>query len=206
MSFTDSNLPPTGSGYAGQFHCLFEACPWLIRNPSHAEFTRNESPPATTGQTQSHTFGSTVAFSLSYRVAVGRIGFTVPIPGRVSVKADVAVDVTLDSVQPDGTQHFRTALKRLDSAPMRFGFGPFRTTALLKLSERRPSDGRTSIKPRADGRYDVTSHFDVATKLSFDDGKTWHHSENKDHTPCAAPMDLLPDPLPRPQPQPGAVG
>ena len=195
MSFTTDELPPRDSGYLGSFHCLFRHSPWLIRNPTHARFTQHYPPPGVPGQTTTHAFRSSVEFDLGYQVSLGPLKFVVPVRRKASADAAVEVDVTLRSVDPaDGTRRFDTQLKKLDSAPIRFALGPFSTTALLALSDERDSKGTTSIRRRPDGRFDIASHFDVATKLSFDGGRTWHHSETKDHKPCAAPMDLDPEP------------
>lgn len=196
MSFPNDELPPRNSAYAGNFHCLFKLCPWLIRNPVHSQFRDHKPAPKNASESpQLHTFESTVEFDLGVRFSLGPWMFLIPLPGHAKTSATAEVEVVWDGEDPaTRTRRFRTELKRLDSRPVRMGFGPFTQTAILKLSSQQASRGTTSVREQPDGRYDIASHFNVATSLSFDGGTTWHDAEDRSHRPCAAAMDLDPEP------------
>jgi hypothetical protein len=185
--FTVNNLPPLNGEYISpaQWHQLY-ASGIVISNASHSRFLDNMPPPPA-GESQVHSFGSTVEFDL---IRPGLPTVRVAAPGQVSVHVASAGTGA-------GTDYFDTEMLALDIQG-----GGLPPGLRLRESPSRASLGGTAIQP-APGGYLISSFFDVFTELSTDGGQTWEPSPEPVHVelrksipapPVSQPTDLLPPP------------
>ncbi len=185
--FKTNNLPPLNGEYISpaQWHQAY-ASGIIISNASHNRFLENMPPPPA-GESQTHSFGSTVEFDL---IRPGLPTARVSAPAQVSVHVASAGSVL-------GTQYFDTEMLALDIQG-----GGLPPGLRLRESPTIGSQGGTTIQP-APGGYLISSFFDVFTELSADGGQTWEPSPAPVHVelrkaiaapPVSQPTDLLPPP------------
>jgi autotransporter-associated beta strand protein len=156
-------LPSPNDGYISpaKWHALF-AQGIVIKDVSHKFFTGSLIPPST-GQSNQHSFNSTVDLKVStdggqtfqfVRVTNAPVQVTVASTGSGSngMYESEMTGLTLSNGLPNGIR--------------------------LRESPSLPSRGGTQIDAQPDGTYRIGSFFDIFTELSVDGGNTWQPNTN----------------------------
>jgi hypothetical protein len=151
-----SLLPPPNDTYVSPalYHALY-AQGIVIKDVRHKFFTQSVPPP-NPGQTISESFGSQLDLQLSMD---GGNSFQ-----YVRAPAAVQVPVTGQGSSVSGLY---------DTEMLGLNFSVPGTAVMVRESPTLPSRGETQVAPLGDGRYVVSSFFDIFTELSLDGGATW---------------------------------
>ncbi len=153
-------VPPQGGEYAAQFHAHYTngAAVWDLTNPIHDRFTQcDPPPPAGSGGTTTHTFGSGVKAT----VTTNGVAMQVDAPAQVTVQMHDAGSAA------SGGELYQTEMLQLD---IQGGNLPLGT--MIRESPTLQSTGQTTVKP-VSGGFKIDSFFDIFTELSVDGGATW---------------------------------
>jgi hypothetical protein len=154
----------------------------LIRNFNHQFFTASFPPPAL-GVTQSHSFGGTCDFDISYD---GGSTWT-------HTSAPTTDNYQITHTDDDGTaSFFNTEMLMLDISGGGLPLG-----VRLRESPTLASTGRLTSRSEGSG-YNLESFFDVFFELSLDNGLTWQrgsHSTALNMGVLCSPITLSPPSL-----------
>ena len=152
---------PGGPEYVGQFHAHYpNGGPiYDLSQPQHSMFTScDPPPPAGSGATTVHSFGSTV------RATATSAGGTI-----MQIQAPAQVTVRMTDAGPNGSggEMYQTEMLQLDIQN-----GSLPPGVMIRESPTLQSTGQTNIKPNGSG-FQIDSFFDIFTELSVDGGATW---------------------------------
>jgi len=186
--FVTNSVPPVNAQYISpaQWHALY-AGGIYVSNVIHRGFTQSFPPPPS-GQTNVHSFGSTVNFMFS---TDGGHTFQ---PASASATATVG----MGSVGSQGSdQVYQTEMLQLDLSG-----GTMPPAMRLRESPSKVSTGQTRISQDSAG-YHISSFFDVFTELSMDSGGTWSASDTAGHMEMHIDPAIPPTTLVQPRLQAG---
>ena len=153
-------VPPLGGEYAAQFHAHYTngANVWDLTNPIHDRFTQCDPvPPAGSGGSSTHTFGSGVKATVT----------TNGVAMQIDAPAQVTVHVQDAGPNATGGELYQTEMLQLNISG-----GSLPAGTMIRESPTLQSTGQTTVKPVAGG-FQIDSFFDIFTELSVDGGATW---------------------------------
>ena len=151
-------VPSQGGEYAAQFHAHYTdgTNVYDLTQPIHDRFTQcDPPPPAGSGGTTTHTFGSGVKAV----VTQNGVAMSVDAPAQVTVQMHDAGPAS------SGGELYQTEMLQLN---IQGGTLPLGT--MIRESPTLQSTGQTTVKPVAGG-FQIDSFFDIFTELSVEIGR-----------------------------------